>query len=359
MNIAINCCHLSDKNDGAKTRIINLYSRLIPLRKNDFFFFFIPKNLDQEKFSKNFKFNNVKFFKVDLFSSKIFKRFLLGFNYWPKVFKKYHVDFFDHSYLPLLIIQKNKTKILLTIHDLRYLNDWRNDFWRFVVFRIVLSISFLYCDKLITVSNTIKLILNKLYNRPISVIYNFINARKEHNLNNINNFVFTVGHSEKRKNFENLIKAFTLTKFNGYKGDLVICTNQGNNFETIVNLINDSPYSKNIKLFRNKSNEFVKKMYKSTKLFVLPSTYEGFGIPILEAAHYEKPIILSNIRVFKEITLNRLYYFDPNNPSDIAEKMLTILNDKKKQSKLKISARLINKKFQARHILKKFSNLFQ
>ena len=44
MNIGINCCHLSDRIDGARTRIIQIYSSLIKMRKDDMFIFFVPKD---------------------------------------------------------------------------------------------------------------------------------------------------------------------------------------------------------------------------------------------------------------------------------------------------------------------------
>ena len=110
MNIGINCCHLSDTNDGAKTRIVNIYSVLIKLRKKDNFIFFVPKNLNLKIFSKNLNFKNVKFIKLNLLSTQIFQRFFLGFFYWPDVLKKLKIDYFDHSYLPLLIFGKKKNQ---------------------------------------------------------------------------------------------------------------------------------------------------------------------------------------------------------------------------------------------------------
>ena len=360
MNIGINCCHLSDTNDGAKTRIVNIYSVLIKLRKKDNFIFFVPKNLNLKIFSKNLNFKNVKFIKLDILSTQIFQRFFLGFFYWPEALKNLKIHYFDHSYLPLLIFGKKKSKIILTIHDLRYLNYWKNDFWRFLIFRSVLYISLKNCDKLITVSNTVKSKLSIFYRKPINLIFNFINTEsKKKHITKSKQFIFSIGHFEKRKNFENLIKAFTIVKSNGYKGDLILCTNQGRNFDKIKKLIIDNPYSNNIKLHKNKNDEFVKKLYQSTELFVMPSIYEGFGIPILEAARYQKPILLSNIKVFKEITLNKSIYFNPYDISDISRKIVYVLQNYKEQKRLKNITKLVNKKYSGDKIIKKFSKLIK
>ena len=59
-------------------------------------------------------------------------------------------------------------------------------------------------------------------------------------------------------------------------------------------------------------------MYKNTELFVFPSYYEGFGIPILEAMNANCKIILSDIPVFREITKNETIYFNPYSYEDLA-----------------------------------------
>ena len=138
-----------------------------------------------------------------------------------------------------------------------------------------------------------------------------------------------------------------------------MCTNQGRNFDKIKKLIIDNPYSNNIKLHKNKNDEFVKKLYQSTELFVMPSIYEGFGIPILEAARYQKPILLSNIKVFKEITLNKSIYFNPHDISDISRKIVYVLQNYKEQKRLKNISELVNKKYSGEKIIKKFSKLIK
>ena len=67
--------------------------------------------------------------------------------------------------------------------------------------------------------------------------------------------------------------------------------------------------------------------YKSCSLFIFPSLYEGFGIPILEAMNAKAPILLSEIDVFKEITENTLSYFNPNKTQSIQDAIQSILSD--------------------------------
>ena len=119
----------------------------------------------------------------------------------------------------------------------------------------------------------------------------------------------------------------------GYEGDLIICTNQGTDYKNLEELKINHPYCDSIKLLKNQNNQSVFNLYKNCQLFVLPSLYEGFGIPILEASFHRKVIALSSIPVFKEITFNKHLYFNPRNPKKIAESIYNILKNKRVQKK--------------------------
>ena len=74
--------------------------------------------------------------------------------------------------------------------------------------------------------------------------------------------------------------------------------------------------------------------YKLTDLFVFPSIYEGFGIPILESMATDTPMVLSNTDVFREITLKQGVYFDPYDPLSIATKIKYVSSEKSIRKKL-------------------------
>ena len=93
MIIGVNCCHLSNKTDGAKTRLINFYSLLTKIRTKTRFVFFVPKNLDLKKFKKEFNSDNTIYHKIDIFSYNVTKRFLLGIFFWPLMFRKYNLNY--------------------------------------------------------------------------------------------------------------------------------------------------------------------------------------------------------------------------------------------------------------------------
>ena len=67
-------------------------------------------------------------------------------------------------------------------------------------------------------------------------------------------------------------------------------------------------------------------LYSRTSCLVLPSVYEGFGMPIVEAKSYGAPVAASNIDVFKEIAGNSIAYFDPKSSASICETIEDVLN---------------------------------
>jgi len=59
-------------------------------------------------------------------------------------------------------------------------------------------------------------------------------------------------------------------------------------------------------------------LYRNCRLVLFPSEYEGLGLPILEAAEQNKPIVCSDISVFREISKTAFTFFDPLNIDSIA-----------------------------------------
>ncbi|WP_281228046.1 glycosyltransferase family 4 protein [Flavobacterium aquiphilum] len=69
------------------------------------------------------------------------------------------------------------------------------------------------------------------------------------------------------------------------------------------------------------SDDELKNYYKNAKLFLFPSTYEGFGLPILEAMKFKLPIIASNSASIPEVAGKSVIYFDSTNVNDLVSKL--------------------------------------
>ena len=70
-------------------------------------------------------------------------------------------------------------------------------------------------------------------------------------------------------------------------------------------------------------------MFQEAEMFILPSFYEGFGIPILEAQAAGCPIITSNVSSMPEVAGQGAVLINPKNIEEIAEAMYKIISDGK------------------------------
>jgi glycosyltransferase involved in cell wall biosynthesis len=59
-------------------------------------------------------------------------------------------------------------------------------------------------------------------------------------------------------------------------------------------------------------------LYNLADLFVLPTLYEGFGLPVLESMACGTPVACSNVSSLPEVGGDRAFYFDPKDENDIA-----------------------------------------
>ena len=153
------------------------------------------------------------------------------------------------------------------------------------------------------------------------------------------NFILSVSVIAPHKNFEVLLKAFSLLKKeNIYKGKLIIVGDiyyYPFYYKMLVELCKSEQIFNDV-LFTGKItyNEIFK-FYKNADLFVLPSIEETFGIPLIEAMYCNIPVIVSDGKKYKdlfipfnEIAKDEAFYFDPFSEKDLFEKMKSILMNK-------------------------------
>jgi glycosyltransferase involved in cell wall biosynthesis len=139
-------------------------------------------------------------------------------------------------------------------------------------------------------------------------------------------YVLFVGTLQPRKNVGKLIEAFSKLKNNVM---LVIIGKKGWQYEDILTAPQKFGVDNRVKFLENITDEELPSFYKHAKCFVLPSLYEGFGLPVLEAMQYGCPVITSNTSSLPEAGGDAALYVDPNNVNDIAEKIEHVLEDEK------------------------------
>lgn len=68
-------------------------------------------------------------------------------------------------------------------------------------------------------------------------------------------------------------------------------------------------------------------VWSGSSCLIFPSLFEGFGIPVLEAMYYSKPVLCSNTSSLPEVAGNAALYFDPRKPEEILQVMVTLTSD--------------------------------
>ncbi len=128
------------------------------------------------------------------------------------------------------------------------------------------------------------------------------------------------------KNHVNLIKAFEmLPELIRQQYDLVLAGSPWSGHETIVEYAEKSEVKAQIHFTGFVSNDILAALYKNARLYVFPSLYEGFGIPLLEAMASGLPVVCSNRSSMPEIGGNAVLSFDPEYPADISAKIEEVL----------------------------------
>lgn len=141
-------------------------------------------------------------------------------------------------------------------------------------------------------------------------------------------FLF-VGTLQPRKNIVRLVEAFSIIKSSAEKKDLqlVIVGKKGWLYEDILKSPKKFGVEEDVVFLDFVSDEDLHEVYKNAICYVLPSLYEGFGLPVLEAMSYGCPVITSDVSSLPEAGGDAALYVDPKNVEDIAKKMKLVLED--------------------------------
>ena len=233
---------------------------------------------------------------------------------------------------------------VVTIHDLAYLyfpEDFtKKDLWQLKNWT---KFSVSRARQIIAVSKTTKKDIVKNYGideTKINVIYN--GYEKMSNKLKIpfdfaqgkEKFILFVGTIQPRKNLEVLVDAFS--KFSQTNKDfrLVIVGKKGWLYESIFKKVKMTKLEKKIIFTDYVTDSELIKYYKNAFCLVLPSLYEGFGIPVLEAMSYDCPTIVSMTSSLLEVGGDASLYFDPKNSDDLLEKLNTLHENKELRKEL-------------------------
>lgn len=275
----------------------------------------------------------------------LFHMFILPFF----ITKKYDFIFLPAANRRLMIYYPLYT--IATFHDLSQFNvNSKYDFFRMLYIKYVIPLFLEPIDKIIAVSNNTKEDLKKYFHiedEKIIVNYNGVDVnlfnKDEVDFNKIKEklslhkeyllYVSRIEHPG--KNHLNLIKAYELLPYETkLKYDLVLVGNPKENSRVVIDYINNSKYKEFIKVLGFLENEELPAIFSNAKLFVFPSFYEGFGIPLIEAMAMKVPTLCASNSSLLEIGKDVSVFFDEYDPNSIKSTILNLLDSERIQKQM-------------------------
>jgi len=355
MKIVIDANELcSCRINGVNSYIYNLLKALINLDdKNKFILY------SKSEFREEFK---LEIFRNKNFFHKIIRWPFLFWTYFRFPLALYH-DKPDVLFMPIQTIPffLPRCKIVVTVHDLAFLKFPQN-----FTFRDRLKLSWntvravKEATKVIVPSYATKKDVVEYYKvdpEKIRVIYHGQSKAKSQkpkakSISQNSKFriqkpyILFVGAVQPRKNIQGLIKAFEILKSKFQKNPpipllqkgsdikLVIVGSKGWLYKDIFKKARKSKYAKDIIFTGQILREELSEIYRSAEVFVLPSFYEGFGMPILEAMANGVPVIAAKNSSMIEIVGQAGILINSYKPDKIADAIVRIIQDKNLKEKL-------------------------
>ncbi len=150
------------------------------------------------------------------------------------------------------------------------------------------------------------------------------------------NFILFIGNLEPRKNLSSLIEAYVrLDERLRSEFSLVLAGGRGWKNEQLSARISELQAADyNIITPGYITDDEKAALYQRATAVILPSYYEGFGMPILEAYSYGVAMAVSDIEVLREVAQNGAVFFDPADVDDIKNKISSLLESRRLRTKL-------------------------
>lgn len=266
-------------------------------------------------------------------------------------FSIWHSTFQGTMYYPW----RRNVKVVLTVHDLNFLYDDSKTPEKKTKYIKQLASKIERADHVVAISNYVLEDIKKhisIENKTCSVIYNGCNINEIENLvppviTPPAPFLFTIGTIIDKKNFHVLP---ALLQGNDYQLIIAGVTNSEEYKNKIIEIARSLGVADRV-IFTGSVSENDKQWYlKNCLAFVFPSISEGFGLPVIEAMYFERPVLLSTHTSLPEIGGDAAYYFQNFEASHMQQVLTDSLHDfqlKDRGKEMKERAFLFNWKHSA------------
>ncbi len=256
--------------------------------------------------------------------------------------------------VPLLLGRKT----VLTVHDNMWRYYWRAapqyvSWWKRAYLGLVAWLSYRSAGHLVAVSESVRSELVTEFQIPLSRVTAVPWAAKRHRLYGQARaderalgeryrapYILTATTPWPHKNLIGLLRAFEILKRDPSVSErLVVAGQQSVRNREIEEFLQRSPVRGDVDRAGFVDDAELQWLYEHARVFVFPSLYEGFGLPVLEAMEAGTPVACSRVPALAEVGGDACEYFDPGDPEAIARTLLAVLRDESVRRRLIVRGR--------------------
>lgn len=381
MRIGIDVSRYFDRSGGVGIYAANLLKYLLKIDKNNkynaysFFYNCFPSNWKHKKIIDEFrKYGKVNFSQINLPTS-ILKRKWNNSSIEKKEKLLGGVDIIHST--AYMIPELFNARLVVTIHDLSFLifpEYHTKENYELVLSNLIYLNSrpdMVICDSRQTKKDVIKYF--HVPEEKLRVVYLGVSDSFREEIDSdfrkkilekyglTGKYLLCVASVEPRKNFLRIINAFSeFIKQEEYKEYSLVCVGgRGWKNIEIYSLVKQKNLEGKIKFLRSIEECELAPIYNQAEIFLYPSLYEGFGLPVLEAMACAVPVITSNVSSLPEVASDAAILVNPYSEKQIYEAILHLADDENKRKQL-INMGLENiKKFSWENTAKQTLNIYQ
>lgn len=270
--------------------------------------------------------------------------------YTPKTKNKFDVFYFPTQSMSFYCPKPT----VAVIHDLAFLKfpDYFTAWNRFVLSKLTTNFTVRLATKLIAISEQTKQDAMEFYNiqsDKIQVIHHGFDSelyyqRSQTEIKTVTNrygirqpYLIYVGTLQKRKNISRLIEAFAwLKQTRQIPHQMVIIGKKGWLYQDIFKAVKSLQIESEVVLTGYAPRADVPALLSGSSAFILPSLYEGFGLPVIEAMASGAPAVVARNSALSEIGASAANYIDePLDIQSIGQAIWSVISDSKKQNDLR------------------------
>ena len=169
-------------------------------------------------------------------------------------------------------------------------------------------------------------------------------------------YILSVGTIIERKNQAILVAAFHQLNLSNY--ELILVGGHSKYQDQVEKYIKENRIQ-HVRILNNVPFKDLPAIYQGAELFVYPSFFEGFGIPIVEALHSGVPVVAATGSCLEEAGGEGAIYANPHDINDLANKILQVLVNKNLKNQLIEAGQKHIKQFSAEKVANKLNELYQ